>query len=661
VRHGQSVKPTTPAGPGRARVAALAILVVGLLLTTTAAALVRTSTVEAEQATFLRAADALAGATADELESNFARLRDIGAFVANAPGTSNERFQRFVRDTKLFDELPSVVGVFFIHRVPPEQLDAFIERMRPENPGFAVRSLAPRNPTDDYYVLSYYQPGKVDLALPLGTDAAAIPSVREFVERSAASGAAVAGSFQEDPVLREIAVATAFPLIDSLLNLDFFIGLPVYDDERTGRGDLEPLGWVAATIDDFEEVGLDSAGAPEDLGYRLRTDVAALGSDMAAVERIAEREGTVGPLEEAGFEKTYDFEVQGLRWTLTVWSGADASTLSLWVPFTVLAGTVLSALGAGVVLLRTRTREDRQRLVTEIRDNEQFQRDILESVSSPMVVLDAEGSILRSNPAWRHLVEGLRRSGPTSGPPDYLRLLAPGLRAGAGALDDAIHRVLAGAADGAEVDVAIDQGSRHRWFAVRVAPLRGRRGGAVVIHTDVTERKRSHDELQLKASHDPLTGVLNRTSFRAELASTLARARMDNALLAVLFIDLDGFKPINDRYGHATGDAVLRAVAQRIDGVVRTTDRVGRLGGDEFVVLLHPLPSPKVAERTAERIRRVLSAPVHVEGDDVPLHASIGVAVVEPSVVETPEAVIGRADAGMYVAKQAGGDRYVMA
>jgi diguanylate cyclase (GGDEF)-like protein len=650
-----------PARPGRGRAVALAILAAGLTLTLTLAALVRSSTLATERDAFLDGADALAAATADELESNFARLRDIGAFVANAPGTSNERFQRFVRDTRLFDELPSVVGVFFIHRVPHRELDAFIEEMRLANPGFSVYPIGARAPDDDYHLLSYYMPGTVDLQLPLGTDVTPIDSVREFIEQSATTGSAVVGSFQQDPQLQQIAAATGFEPIASLLDLDFFIGLPVYDDARTAAGDLRPVGWVGASIDEFEEVTLGAAGEPRELGYRLRVDITALGPGASTIERVAERQGSAGPLEDAAFQKTFQFEVQGVRWTLTAWSPPEAAALSLWVPVTVIGGALASCLGAGVVLLRVRARDDEQRLTDEIRDNEQFQRDILESVTSPMVVLDAEGTIVRANPAWHRLVAGIRNPAPASGPPTYARLLEPALRSGATRLDEALRRALSGGTDSVEVDVAIEQGSRHRWFAVRVAPLRGRRRGAVVIHTDITERKRSHDELQLKASHDPLTGVLNRAGFTSEVTAALARARVDNGLLAVLFIDLDAFKPINDRHGHATGDAVLRAVAQRIEGVVRTTDRVGRLGGDEFVVLLRPLPNHKVAEQTADRIRRVLSTPVHVQGEDIPLRASIGVALVENPLGETTETVIQRADACMYVAKQSGGDRFVVA
>lgn len=637
------------------------ILAAGLTTTLVLAVVVRSSTVATERNAFLDSADALAAATADELEGNFARLRDIGAFVANSPGTSNERFQRFVRDTRLFDELPSVVGVFFIHRVPPEELEAFLDEMRVANPEFAVSTIGARSPNEDHYLLSYYLPGPVDLRLPLGTDVGPIDSVREFIEQSAFTGTAVVGSFQEDPQLQQIARATGFESLAPLLDLDFFIGLPVYDDARTAGGDLRPLGWVGASIDEFQEVTLGSAGEPEDLGYQLRVDVTALGPGAATIERVAERQGAAGPVENAAFRKTFEFEVQGVGWTLTVWSAPDAAALSLWVPVTVVGGAVASGLGAGVVLLRLRARDDQQRLTSEILDNEQFQRDVLESVENPMVVLDADGTIVRANPAWQRLVAKLRIPEPTGAPRSYARVLGPALRTGGEQLEQALERVLTGGTDSIEVDVAIDQGARHRWFAVRVAPLRSRRGGAVVVHTDITERKHSHDELQLKANHDPLTGVLNRAGFSSEVTAALARARVENGLLAVLFIDLDGFKPINDRFGHATGDAVLRAVTQRIEGVVRTTDRVGRLGGDEFVVLLRPLPSPTVAERTADRIRRVLSTPVHVQGEDIPLRASIGVAVVEAPLGETAETVIQRADAGMYVAKQSGGDRYVVA
>jgi diguanylate cyclase (GGDEF)-like protein len=182
-----------------------------------------------------------------------------------------------------------------------------------------------------------------------------------------------------------------------------------------------------------------------------------------------------------------------------------------------------------------------------------------------------------------------------------------------------------------------------------------------VIHTDITERKRSHDELEFKANRDNLTGLLNRAALEAEIEAALRRARADGSSAAVLFIDLDGFKAINDTYGHSAGDEILRAVSTRVTSAVRTSDRVARLGGDEFVVLIAPLPSPRIAESTAERILRALTQPVHVGDHTIGLGASVGVAVVEAPLDVDGADLIERADEAMYRAKQSGGARLEIA
>jgi diguanylate cyclase (GGDEF)-like protein len=192
-------------------------------------------------------------------------------------------------------------------------------------------------------------------------------------------------------------------------------------------------------------------------------------------------------------------------------------------------------------------------------------------------------------------------------------------------------------------------------------PLRGRRGGAVVVHSDITDRKRSHDELEFRATRDDLTGLLNRHALEAETDAALARARARGSVVAVLFVDLDGFKPINDQYGHAVGDEVLRAVARRLSTAVRTTDRVARFGGDEFVVLVGPLDEPVVAEQTAERILRAFDLPVRVDQLEIPVAVSIGVAVVDGAGAVSREGLIEAADEAMYRAKQGGGGRAVLA
>jgi diguanylate cyclase (GGDEF)-like protein len=171
-----------------------------------------------------------------------------------------------------------------------------------------------------------------------------------------------------------------------------------------------------------------------------------------------------------------------------------------------------------------------------------------------------------------------------------------------------------------------------------------------VVHTRIAE-------LAMRAGHDELTGLADRTAFREALGRALARARRHKNCIAVLFVDLDRFKAVNDSWGHAAGDRVLRTVAERLRHGVRSSDLVARWGGDEFMVLLEDVETREAADRVASKLRTALAAPIQVGRRRLRISASIGVVVSPWLPGVDPEALIERADAAMYAAKADGGDR----
>ncbi len=164
-------------------------------------------------------------------------------------------------------------------------------------------------------------------------------------------------------------------------------------------------------------------------------------------------------------------------------------------------------------------------------------------------------------------------------------------------------------------------------------------------------------EIEQVALHDALTGLPNRTLF-AELArSAVAAARRDGGQLALLFVDLDHFKAVNDAFGHPGGDQLLRELTRRLQAALREADVVCRHSGDEFLVLLHDVQSPEQVATTADRLLQVLEAPVDIGGRQAAVSASIGIALF-PTDADDHETLVRHADTAMYVAKRLGRDRH---
>lgn len=172
-----------------------------------------------------------------------------------------------------------------------------------------------------------------------------------------------------------------------------------------------------------------------------------------------------------------------------------------------------------------------------------------------------------------------------------------------------------------------------------------------LILSDFSERSRREEQLKHHAGHDYLTGLPNRVLLNDRFDVALKTAGRLQTTFACLYLDLDGFKPVNDQHGHAVGDLVLQQVAKRISDVVRSMDTVSRIGGDEFVILIFGLENEADYTATAERISRSINQPMTVEGTAVTVGASIGVALY-PKHGLTQAALIAASDSAMYVAKR---------
>jgi diguanylate cyclase (GGDEF)-like protein/PAS domain S-box-containing protein len=335
-----------------------------------------------------------------------------------------------------------------------------------------------------------------------------------------------------------------------------------------------------------------------------------------------------------------------LPWGIELWAfrrGWDVDPVPL-----VIASVAL----AGLVCART------LHLLRLQRDTEQLYRAAAEHSSDATLIVSRDGLLLQDAPGLRTLLRD-ERAGAAGTSMTELAALTPGGRVW---LDDVVGRVLErpGAVVEQEVRIRTDEDG-DAWLFVRVVNLLDSPGvNAVLVNVhDITDRKAVEAALEHQAFHDPLTGLPNRALFADRLRHSFeqrARTGMDPA---VLFLDLDHFKSVNDRLGHDAGDDLLIEVARRLRVAVRSGDSLARLGGDEFAVLIeHSSDALVDARNVADRILAQLAAPTGVDRTASAVTASIGIA--PGSAASSPTALLRDADIAMYHAKASGRGRAVV-
>ena len=200
----------------------------------------------------------------------------------------------------------------------------------------------------------------------------------------------------------------------------------------------------------------------------------------------------------------------------------------------------------------------------------------------------------------------------------------------------------------------------YRWFENRFTPIRDAAGRIVEIEgllIDITERKAAEERIALLARTDPLTGLANRSTFIERLRQSFVATRRGAKPFAVLYLDIDRFKDINDTLGHPLGDHLLINVGERLKAAIRETDLVARLGGDEFAILQSDLEEAADAGAIAAKLCATVAKPIHINGNDLRVTTSIGISVYSPDIGK-PEDLLARADVALYRAKEEGRDQY---
>jgi diguanylate cyclase (GGDEF)-like protein/PAS domain S-box-containing protein len=288
--------------------------------------------------------------------------------------------------------------------------------------------------------------------------------------------------------------------------------------------------------------------------------------------------------------------------------------------------------------------QERQAALQKLQESEERYRMIVE-LSPDAIMVQMDGQLAFANPAARRMfAENSQRQ--------LIGLTLDDL-----GLESDMARATEDPGERIETVATRLDGSRFE-IALRCLPMSYDGKAAMqVVARDISDRKRLEKELAHHAAHDALTGVSNRRSLLASLSETLAFARRHGMPFWVVFIDLDHFKQINDRFGHHAGDRLLETITSRLRKLLRKDDIIGRYGGDEFVLLLRGGPEATLATPILERIMQVVCEPVDFNGHKLEVTCSLGVTAY-PQDGDREDLLIERADAAMYIAKTSGRNLY---
>lgn len=292
-----------------------------------------------------------------------------------------------------------------------------------------------------------------------------------------------------------------------------------------------------------------------------------------------------------------------------------------------------------------------------MREDRRLTGAVLDALTSQICILDTAGTIQFVNRAWREFA--LENGGSPLHDDigcsylDVCRVAAGPASEEARAFERGVRDVLEGRSDLFEMEYPCHSPTENRWFLGIVTPLKSELRGAVVLHANITDRKRVEIQLAKLAATDSLTSLPNRRFFLEFANREVRRAQQFGVPASVVMIDIDHFKSINDTYGHATGDEVLRRVAKAFSASIRKSDVIARLGGEEFAILL-PGAGEAEARRLSEKLCLDLSeSEISIGDNGLRVTASFGVAELSARDA-TIAASLKRADAALYAAKRAG-------
>ena len=578
---------------GRSLIAAsLAACVLGLAFSISGASIWGA---EHQDAAETRFEDAVATEHADVIDvvGQYRRMLTVAQGFFSVREPTQREFESFAKSLDLSEAYPSVIALQFVERH------------------------AARVSGDVSYPITLVAPPTAAPTL-LGFDLAADPGARDALETVGSDGG----------------VTMTPPKQNTYRQPRMQLVAPVH---RSGRF----VGWVGATLDPTllaaQMLGEPPAGITASVQWDTNGDVLGTASGDGA-----------DPNARAIFRSTDHLMVEGSPWTVEVHatSAFDAHAGSFaWAPFVV--GLVATVVVSLILLLLGRSRMAALDLATQLgmdlAASEARAKAVMDSAVEAIVTTDGAGHIESANPAAEALF-GWSETELVGRP---IGDLVPSL-----AVDEqnsGLHDVRWDEREHLMDGVRKDTSRLPLDVSLATTVVAGAEMFTVIAR-DATVRKLHEDQLEHQATHDPLTGLANRKLFDELLVRAVFRAERSRHAIAVLYLDLDGFKDVNDVFGHQAGDRVLAETSRRLESVIRPGDIVARFGGDEFVVLCENLATPDDAEKIAARIVTAVGRPIPVAAGVATVSASV--AIGSPG--ESAASIVARADEAMYRTKQDG-------
>lgn len=602
--------------------------------------------------------DFLAYDTAKEIERRMEAygqvLRGADGLFAHAGSVTREEFRNYVAKLQLEEYYPGIQGIRFSPLVPRAQKDSYVAAVRRQ--GFPDYAISPAGERDSYAPVLYIEPYDERNQTVFGYDmlsdldhprAGEIAGMRRAaMERARDTGrAALSGKVR---LLFEYGERQ---------QAGFLMYMPVY---RQGAPHETPaerragiVGWVSMVfrMDDImagirgetsTEIDLDIFDGAERAEEALMYDSSGHPADLTAL-----------------FQSSRTIEIAGRPWRIDLHSlPAFEARVDRGRSRLIGAGGVVTSLMLALLtwllvhgreLALRAARQMNQELI-EHTEELRLAATVFGTVAEAVMVTDADNRVVAVNPSFTRITgyspdEVIGRSphmlASGTHPPEFYRELWEKL-------------VATGAWEGEIRNRRKDGEIYVEWLSIsRVCDESGRVTHHVAVFSDISERKAAEEHIQHLAHYDVLTDLPNRALFSDRLRQALVKAKRDKTHLALMFLDLDKFKLVNDTLGHDVGDLLLQEVAKRLRDCIRESDSAARIGGDEFVILLPVIEVEQDAMRVAEKIRLALNQPFALAGHSLHISTSIGIAVYPEHGSDETE-LSRNADTAMYYSKEGG-------